>query len=171
MPDIEEYEETQPAPVPTVGAQLKFPPWATGKPEVYKDFPSIIRKWYPTGSRFICTPPPMDTDNDTVILVHSLAKAEALLLADEWKVCDDEEYEPGEFRAYRRDDENYIVTDSIGFFTRYVLATNAAKELNLLNKEDRVKLFIEILNKDAVGLSYGLTYNTDIRGIAWEAKP
>lgn len=131
-----------------------------------EDFESQILQWYPTGSRYICNPPPLDTDNDTVILVKSLLKAQKFLLVDDWVVCDDEEYEAGEFRAYRKDDENYIVTASIGFFMRYVMATRAAKELNLLEKEDRVKLFIAILDQSSgcIG-SGGFKYHDSNLGV------
>lgn len=45
---------------------------------------NILSKW-PTGSRYICNPPPTDTDNDTVILVASFEEATKALLADGWE--------------------------------------------------------------------------------------
>jgi len=107
-------------------------------------FEDVVYASYPTGSRYICNPPPLDTDNDTVFLVNGYYDWKQMLLDEGWGDCG-EEYEKGEdFHAYRKGEENYIVTEDDDFYQSYVKATEGAKALNLLNKEDRIKLFIAV---------------------------
>jgi len=103
-------------------------------------FEDVVFRSQPTGSRYICTPPPKDTDNDTVFLVNGYHDWKAALLDDGWDFCGDYEF-AGRFAAFRKGQENYIVTEDEDFFNRYVFATEAARALNLLNKEDRITLF------------------------------
>lgn len=42
---------------------------------------------HPTGSRFMCSPPVMDTDIDFVVLVQDLDAAHTTLTADGWEKC------------------------------------------------------------------------------------
>ena len=103
-------------------------------------FSETVLRSYPTGSRYICNPPPMDTDNDTVYLVNGYYNWGLSLLKDGWEQCGEYQF-GGQFTAFRKGVENYIVTEDEQFFERYVCATEAAKALNLLDKEDRIKLF------------------------------
>lgn len=98
----------------------------------------VIQKWA-TGSRYICNPAPTDTDNDTVFLVNGFHPWDDMLKAEGFEPCGD--YAGEEFEAYRKGEENYIITEDPEFFLSYVKATEAAKALNLLEKEDRIKLF------------------------------
>jgi len=69
-----------------------------------------------------------------------------MLLDDGWEDCG-KEYENGsDFHAYRKGEENYIVTEDDHFYQSYVKATEGAKALNLLNKEDRIKVHETLLN-------------------------
>lgn len=43
---------------------------------------------HPTGSRFMCSPPVMDTDIDFVVLVQDLDAAHTTLTADGWEKCE-----------------------------------------------------------------------------------
>lgn len=104
------------------------------------EFKDTVFKSYPTGSRYICNPPPTDTDNDTIFLVNGYYDYEEFLLNDGWEPCGDG-YPDGDFLAFRKGEENYIVTEDEELFLSYVKATEGAKALNLLNKEDRIKLF------------------------------
>lgn len=107
-------------------------------------FEECIIRSYPTGSRYICNPPPTDTDNDTVILVNGYYDWENILLDDGWEDCGKEYAFPNsecQFKAFRKGEENYIVTEEPDFYLSYVKATEGAKALNLLKKEDRVALF------------------------------
>ena len=109
------------------------------------EFKDCVLKSHPTGSRYICNPPVMDTDNDTVILVNGYYNWEEMLPNEGWEDCGiDYDNMDGDFRAYRKGEENYIVTEDEDFFFSYVKATEGAKALHLLNKEDRIKLFSAI---------------------------
>lgn len=93
-----------------------------------------------TGSSYICNPPVTNTDIDFVI--HS----------DNWDVLHNwaeqngfktnfEDYAIDEFRSYKRGVINLIVTNDPIFYKRFVKATEVAKNLNLLDKQQRIDLF------------------------------
>jgi tmRNA-binding protein len=107
--------------------------------------------WHNTGSRYICDPAPTDTDNDIIVLIKSGYFFDLMMDADDagyeiggseidlvefYQVNSDEG-----FQSLKKDDINLIITESIDFYTRFVSATMLAKEQNLLNKQDRIKLF------------------------------
>lgn len=48
---------------------------------------------------------------------------------------------PSEFRSLKKDNINYIITDNPTFYEQFCKATAIAKDLNLLDKKDRVRLF------------------------------
>lgn len=104
-------------------------------------FEDTVLKSYPTGSRYICNPPVMDTDKDTVFLVNGFYDFAQMLRDDGWEDCGIQYEGIGEFQAFRKGEDNYIVTEDPEFFKCYVKATEAAKALNLLNKDDRITLF------------------------------
>lgn len=112
------------------------------------DFLQCVICAHPTGSRYICDPPVLNTDNDTIFLVNGYYDYDKILLKDGWKRCADEEYEVGEsFQAYRKGDENYIVTEDDSFYFCFVKATEGAKALNLKDKSDRIALFQGVVYK------------------------
>lgn len=100
---------------------------------------------YPTGSRYICNPPPQDTDNDTVVLAKT--GYETALESDGfyYNMSEVDYGTEGHFLSWRKGDENYIVTCDQGFYDRFVKATDLAKLLNLKNKSNRIALFQAIL--------------------------
>lgn len=108
-------------------------------------FEECVFRSYPTGSRAICNPAPKDTDNDTVILVNGFYDWAQLLIEDGWEDCG--KYDKGgDFRAFRKGEENYICTENEKFFLNYVKATDAARALNLLKKEDRISVFQAVMD-------------------------
>lgn len=111
--------------------------------DMIADIPNLV-SWHPTGSRFICDPPPMDTDEDTMILVEEGALEYAVndLKNQSWEMGGSEvPGNPSRWISFRKDFYNFIVTDSKTFYDQMVAATMEAKRLNLLKKEDRVALF------------------------------
>lgn len=108
------------------------------------DVPFDMVAYWPTGSRYICNPPPTDTDNDTVILVENLGTVFKPLSNDEWEFG-------GSFhvadtwmswkKTINGVVENLIITDVPEFFSKWKLATEVAKNLNLLDKQDRISCF------------------------------
>lgn len=112
---------------------------------------------YPTGSRVICSPAPTDTDEDFVVLLNQKLEVFEFveLMSDKGYECDGGEVydilceledECG-WASFRSEDgkTNYIVTYNEAFYNRFVFATDVAKSMNLLVKEDRKKLFQYIL--------------------------
>lgn len=122
-------------------------------------FPNIFREGHETGSRYICYPPVMNTDDDSVFLVNSLEEVRNLLIPLGWEQpprglgsMDGENF----WESYRLPNtpHNFIVTDNPHYYDRFVLATKVAKKLNLRVKEDRITLFSTIME---------MPYNGEIR--------
>lgn len=106
----------------------------------------MILDKHPTGSRYICDPPVSDTDEDTIVLVASLERAIEEAQESEW--TSDTSYPGDDFISLRNGHRNFIVTEKKEFYDKFVFATNLAKKLNLLKKEDRVTLFQALLYKN-----------------------
>lgn len=111
----------------------------------------------PTGSRFMCDPPVMDTDIDFVALVVDHDAASEVLLANGWTKCvgessdeEDSSYdELGEFSAYRKDNFNVIICDDRAYYIMYCAATLLSTRLNLLDKAERCSLFHTIIKGES----------------------
>ena len=64
------------------------------------------------------------------------------------KLANDDYPEEPDFYSFRKDNINIIFTECEDFFKQFVKATEIAKEKNLLNKDDRIELFQEVLYKN-----------------------
>lgn len=102
----------------------------------------------PVGSRVTCSPPPMDTDEDHLILIAGEDLQYAL------DALDAEGYVPGgsylhpsegAFVSLRKGELNLLITSKDTFYRRFVAATTVARRLNLMDKEDRIALFQAVL--------------------------
>lgn len=105
---------------------------------------------WPTGSRYICNPPITTTDVDFVLFVEDIQAAYKQLRETSWKIGGEDNKTYGEpevngwFSAKKKINEalvNYIVVSDQDQFSKWVTATELAKKLNLLKKEDRIALF------------------------------
>jgi hypothetical protein len=104
-----------------------------------------------TGSNFTCDPPVTNTDVDFVVYYGNdivLRRIES-----EGFLCTTNSKEYGaqlgsSFKTYRKGVVNLICTDNVDFYFAFVGATRVCKELNLLNKKDRVTVFQAILYKN-----------------------
>jgi hypothetical protein len=106
------------------------------------------------GSRVTCNPPPVGTDQDWLVHVaedqyDKFAKA---LMDDGWEVggsaipIDVDYRNPHEkFNSFTKGEDNIIATASAEFHRRFLSATATAKALNLLEKQDRIRLFQAVL--------------------------
>lgn len=108
--------------------------------------PSPIRECAPTGSRYICNPPVLNTDEDYAVLVANLSVYAQLLLDQGWEVIsNDDGYLPPNgghrFFAARKGELNLIVFDQRNGYDLMVTATHLAKRFNLVDKQDRIDLF------------------------------
>ena len=115
--------------------------------------PSYLYKVsFPTGSNYICNPPVTNTDVDEMFLVDDLQEVNFQLTGLGWEKCglEDKEYDnkPSHWAAYRKENMNALLTTNLKYFMNFFKATEEAKHLNLLNKEDRVALFQKILGEE-----------------------
>lgn len=106
------------------------------------------------GSRVTCNPPPLNTDQDWLVMVQEgdYAKFAEHLLSTGWDVGgsltpNDANYLPEHvrFNSFTKGEDNVIATASTEFHRRFLAASAAAKRLNLLVKEDRIALFQAVL--------------------------
>jgi hypothetical protein len=110
-----------------------------------------VKQWHPTGSYHICSPQVVDTDKDFVVLVEDITDAQVVLEIAGYKYSGDETYEvdsgddAGTFTCFRKDSTNLIVTANEEFYNLWLEATALAKAMNLLNKEQRIRLFQYVL--------------------------
>lgn len=102
---------------------------------------------FPTGSNYICNPPVTNTDIDTMYLVKDMYEADKNILADGWTACDKGEYSIGNWRAYRKDKYNALITNNYDHFIKFEAATELAKKYNLLEKEERIEIFEIVVGK------------------------
>lgn len=110
-----------------------FPSETTGRP---------VLDWFASGSRVIVNPPPTDTDEDWAVLVTGIEETIPFLEKLGFKMeGNSKDYANDEFRSFRRGDLNLIVMWDKDTYTRFRMATEVAKALNLSVKSDRVKLF------------------------------
>lgn len=110
----------------------------------------VLEACWPTGSRYICSPPPVDTDDDTIILVDELPLVEGMESIG-WKLDVGKSDNPEVYThapdygirwvSYRKGIKNLIYTNDRTYYIKFVAATELAKKMNLVNKADRVKLF------------------------------
>lgn len=123
--------------------------------EAMKDLLQAAVKWQLVGSRVTCNPAPVDTDQDILVLVvdegahefvHEMECAGFSVELGEGYAADAlNSGEHDRFQSYRCDDTNLIVTVDPDFYRKFVAATSVAKQLNLLEKSDRIALFQAVL--------------------------
>lgn len=117
----------------------------------FQDVPSVLG-YFRTGSRETVDPPPLDTDEDWVLLTNAPTTTVKALRAlgytltslEEYRVPTGDPFAPyNHFQAFRRvgSAENLILVTDNSTFTRWKVATRLAKRLNIKNKEDRIALF------------------------------
>ena len=118
----------------------------------------------PCGSRVTCNPPPVDTDADYLVQVPRTDSKIAGLVSYlsgrgfEWE--GGEHYQmsmTGDFMSFRHDYINFIVTANEVFAARHRVATGLCRQLNLMQKPDRIALFQAVL--------YGVAYDPSLNKI------
>lgn len=111
---------------------------------------ALVKQSAATGSRVICRPAPMDTDDDWIVLVENVEQFHAIAMQQEgWKgpkaVKNADKYPDGWESFHGPNALNVLVTASEDFFRRFDAATHVARRLNLLEKPDRIALFQAVL--------------------------
>lgn len=103
-------------------------------------FPKV-KACFPGGSRYVCNPPVMDTDDDTFVLVEQLPNREEMKEKG-WEFCEGDGASSyggcPMWAAYRREEKNLILIADKDRYIQAVAATLLCKELNLMDKKDRV---------------------------------
>jgi hypothetical protein len=99
---------------------------------------------YATGSRVICDPPVLDTDEDYVVLTK-FGTLKTLLEDGYVRTSAEHDYDITGFVAFRKGNVNLIATDKADFYHSFVNATRLAKALNLRDKKHRIALFQAVL--------------------------
>lgn len=118
--------------------------------DVEAAIPNGLVAWHPTGSRYICDPPVLDTDEDYVVLVDA-DEFEDVAKTGVWDIGGSMPCEPDEqifaegWLSYKQEGDrgtiNLIVTANRQFYFAFVAATQEAKFRNLTDKAQRVALF------------------------------
>lgn len=126
----------------------------------------FIQRFTHVGSRVTCDPAPQHTDDDILVLVD-LPKTvncpdyevplyllkDALLSAD-WvlggsaideRLADGRLTAYGRFNSWTKGEENLIITADPEFHQRFIVATQLARALNVLDKQVRIQLFQAVL--------------------------
>jgi hypothetical protein len=113
--------------------------------QAWTDLGNLGLPFFRTGSREICSPPPMNTDVDFVVLDASGAGMFHKNGFQLGTVEDHEKYGAADFMAYRRGEVNLIVVDTWAQFKAWKAATAAAKQMNIKEKQKRIELFQGVL--------------------------
>lgn len=112
-----------------------------------EDFPKgLIQAIHPTGSKYICNPPVLTTDEDYFALTRSKNLLLDYLTTDGWERCTEAMYNDSKFIALRKGVINLIVLFSGTDYSKNVLSTELAKRFNLTDKQDRIDLFELVRN-------------------------
>lgn len=113
-----------------------------------------------TGSREICNPPPMDTDDDWLVLIApedkedflsffeigTISEGDRIQGPSGWEIGGSEPPgEESEFKSLKKGEFNIIMTTDPSYFKYFEAATTVAKKLNLLDKRDRIMLFAAVM--------------------------
>lgn len=101
----------------------------------------------PTGSRVICNPPVLDTDDDWLVWVPENLQDFAMRTLEEMGATHSDEQESyPDGICYRCGDVNPILIWDYDVFYRWVAATHYAAKLNLRDKAERTALFAAIVD-------------------------
>lgn len=112
---------------------------------------------YPTGSRYICNPPILDTDDNYLVLVEDARGVYSKLINDGWEDClklavdgsgkdaidsyIDEQSYGVVWYAFRKGAINIMVSENWDWYVSSCAATELCKALNIKEKEQRIRIF------------------------------
>lgn len=137
----------------SISNKYKFHNWMKKKPSTVEGFPEIIA-CHPYGSRYTCDPAPTDTDDDTLVLVKEFPNPEKMKELG-WDFDGDEKYPSSMFQSYRRDFKNLIMVENRHVYIRGVAAALVCKQMNLMDKNERIAIHTVIMGSMGVNFSVG----------------
>ena len=112
----------------------------------------------PVGSRRTCNPPPTDTDDDYLVLCFDTGETV--------KSLKELGFEPPEnineyialldcnFTSLRFGELNFIVTEDVIWFDKFLTASYFAKKYNVTDKADRIELFDSFMRDTSKSSEY-----------------
>lgn len=115
---------------------------------------------YPTGSKYICNPPVLNTDEDYLVLVEDFNSTYFSLESSEWEDCLPLDTEEGAanyrdekeygilWHSFRKDNLNIIFTADKNWYFACVAATELCKSWNILEKDKRIRIFRNLKYKE-----------------------
>ena len=110
-----------------------------------------VENIFACGSRIVCNPPALNTGEDWMLLIKKHHEYIVYLKLKElnFSICSfhfaENENNKFCYFSYKRGLLNILVTYDIHFYLKFFLATKLAKRKNLLDKNDRIKLFQVVL--------------------------
>lgn len=113
----------------------------------------------PTGSRFICNPPTLYTDIDFVVYSKSNLDSELIKIGFK-KQPHSMSYGEPTFASWRNRKVNIIITDSLEFYERFVVATHLCRQVNVYLKVDRISVFKAIRTLSEEDLNAAIYYTS-----------
>ena len=112
----------------------------------------------PVGSRRTCNPPPTDTDDDYLVLCRDAKETVKSLKELGFEPPENiEEYialHVCNFTSLRFGELNFIVTDDVIWFDKFLTASYFAKKYNVTNKADRIELFDSVMRETSKSSEY-----------------
>ena len=112
----------------------------------------------PVGSRRTCNPPPTDTDDDYLVLCEDMNQTARSLKELGFEPPENiEEYialHNCNFISLRFGELNFIVTDDVQWFDKFLTASYFAKKYNVTNKVERIELFDSVMRGNSKSVDY-----------------
>ena len=112
----------------------------------------------PVGSRRTCNPPPTDTDDDYLVLCEDRKVTVESLKELGFEPPENiQEYialSECNFTSLRFGELNFIVTDDVKWFDKFLTASYFAKKYNVTDKKDRIELFDGIMRGGSKSSDY-----------------
>lgn len=102
--------------------------------------------WTHTGSSYICDPPVLTSDIDYLVLTDNFTAYKDILSEDDWTDYDKYDDRNSAFILFRKGCHKLIVTESLQWYLKFAAATELAKKMNLLDKDQRIFLFDQVIN-------------------------
>lgn len=120
-----------------------------------EDLPKgLIQALHPTGSKYICNPPVLTTDEDYYAYAPNQEATIEALKGEGWNPCTENEYDDDAFIALRKGVYNLILLFNVTDYVTHVQTTELAKRFNLTDKQDRIDLF-ELVRNGSYKLELG----------------
>lgn len=103
----------------------------------------LATSYFAFGSRHVCTPPVMHTDEDWAVLDNSGAVA-TYMQNNGW-IVGGSYRQVSAFTSYKKGDQNVIIMKTKNIYDKYKTATDIVKSLNIRDKKKRIDMYNRIV--------------------------